>query len=303
MNSVLDKALGSVVGAFIGDSIGSYLEFKTHVTEEEVEHALTMPGGGPFDLIPGQVTDDSELALALARALATGEFDVDSIAEQYREWLHSGPFDRGYTIANALLGATNSKDCYKNAQRTIRSESNGGLMRITPLAVFCSLMTDDKLVEKIVKSEQSLTHSNKTVQDAAVAYVLAIKCLIRGGTHIDAFDITNENEDLQEYVAAIDDRVPGNERMGHAKIAWSYAFYHLKNKSSYLEAMKDVLLQAGDTDTNCAIVGGLVGAALGLEKLQEEIPEQIDIFMKCRPDRPYIPSDIIDLVKNMINVV
>jgi hypothetical protein len=107
------------------------------------------------------------------------------------------------------------------------------------------------------------------------------------------------NANLHDYIAAIDDRIPANERIGHAKIAWSYAFYHLKHKSSYLEAMRDVLSRGGDTDTNCAIVGGMVGAALGLEKLREEIPEQIDIFTKCRPNRPYVPSEIVDLVKKM----
>jgi ADP-ribosylglycohydrolase len=299
----MDRSLGCVIGAFIGDSIGSLLEFKLHTTPEEVEHALTMPGGGPFYLSRGQVTDDSELAIALARALAVGKFDVDNIATQYIEWMHSGPFDRGLTISNALLDATSAEDCYKNARRNVYSESNGGLMRITPLAVFCSTITDDTLVKNIVKAEQSLTHSNTTVQDAAVAYVLAIGRLIRGSTAEDAIDVVNDIKSLREYIGAIDDRVLGNKNIGHAKIAWSYAFYHLKHKSSYLEAMRDVLLQAGDTDTNCAIVGGLVGAALGFEKLQKEMPEQIDIFMRCRPNRPYVPSDIIDLIRKMKNVI
>jgi hypothetical protein len=107
------------------------------------------------------------------------------------------------------------------------------------------------------------------------------------------------NSNLHEYIAAIDDRIPANEHIGHAKIGWSYAFHHLKRGSSYIEAMRDVLTRGGDTDTNCAIVGGLVGASLGFEKLREEMPEQVKIFMECRPNRPYVPSEIIDLVKLM----
>jgi ADP-ribosylglycohydrolase len=331
----MDKSLGSVIGAFIGDSMGSFLEFKLNVTSEEVELALTMPGGGPFNLIPGQVTDDSELAIALARALIedpfdrldgeddleyelriwekrgdVGRYDNPTIAKHYIEWFNSKPFDRGSTIANALLNATTAEDCYKNAARSGRSESNGGLMRISPLAVYCSTVADDGLVELMVRSEQSMTHSNTTVQNAAIVYVLAIRSLIRDKSSEDAFEkvyrfksirdwIGMGNANLNDYIAAIDDRIPANEHIGHAKIAWSYAFYHLKRESSYIEAMRDVLSRGGDTDTNCAIVGGLIGASLGFKKLQEEIPKQIGIFMKCRPNRPYIPSEIIELVKRM----
>ena len=53
-----------MLGAFIGDSIGSYVEFATGMIDpNDARLALTMPGGGPWKLAPGQVTDDSELAM------------------------------------------------------------------------------------------------------------------------------------------------------------------------------------------------------------------------------------------------
>jgi ADP-ribosyl-[dinitrogen reductase] hydrolase len=66
-----DRAEGSILGAFIGDSVGSAVEFKSTVTPEMVEMSMKMPGNvGPWKLAPGQVTDDSELAMALLHALA-----------------------------------------------------------------------------------------------------------------------------------------------------------------------------------------------------------------------------------------
>ena len=57
-------SLGSMLGAFIGDSLGSYLEFKRGIIDNStVEYAMTMPGGGCWGLQPGQITDDSELAM------------------------------------------------------------------------------------------------------------------------------------------------------------------------------------------------------------------------------------------------
>lgn len=55
--------------------------------------------------------------------------------------------------------------------------------------------------------------------------------------------------------------------IGHLKIAFVWAFYYLKNEITYSEALKDILLQGGDTDTNAAIVGGLLGAAYGLSAI------------------------------------
>ncbi|CAI5996152.1 unnamed protein product [Closterium sp. NIES-64] len=65
----LSRATGAIVGAFAGDAAGAVLEFGGVVTAEAARRAITMPGGGVFRVGPGQITDDSELALCLARAL------------------------------------------------------------------------------------------------------------------------------------------------------------------------------------------------------------------------------------------
>ncbi len=49
-----DRIFGCILGAFVGDSIGTYLEFKTGaISDAEVDFALDMNGGGPFALEPG----------------------------------------------------------------------------------------------------------------------------------------------------------------------------------------------------------------------------------------------------------
>lgn len=60
------------------------------------------------------------------------------------------------------------------------SESNGSLMRITPLAVYCSNIKDNKVLEKTVISDTSFTHSSMIVQMACVGYCIAIRELING---------------------------------------------------------------------------------------------------------------------------
>lgn len=52
----------------------------------------------------------------------------------------------------------------------------------------------------------------------------------------------------------------GNPQMGYLKIGFTHAFRHLLNNTPYFQAIKETISIAGDTDTNCAIVGGMVGA-------------------------------------------
>ncbi len=63
----------------------------------QVSAAMKMPGGGMLRVGPGQVTDDSEMALSLAHALICHEARQlqGAAAEMYVKWLNSKPFDIG----------------------------------------------------------------------------------------------------------------------------------------------------------------------------------------------------------------
>jgi len=64
----------------------------------------------------------------------------------------------------------------------------------------------------------------------------------------------------------------------------------LKSEVSYEEAMNQILLKGGDTDTNAAIVGGIMGAAVGLSNIP---PAWVQKMMDSQPKRPdfLIPKD------------
>ena len=294
----LNRAKGSILGAFVGDSIGSYLEFKKTVTSEDADKALNMPGGGPFSLSPGQITDDSEFAICLLYGLLDGKgrLSLDKIAYHYFKWLTSPPFDIGATCFGGLkplLKYKNEKnpDCkgWSLQCRQIAGDvnknscSNGGLMRITPLAVWCSKLDDIEQMENAIYLEQSFTHPNPITQQAAFTYCLAIRYLLR-----NQGDIEGAINEVREWInkKGVDeikkwwDIVEKNtwitekQSIGWSKIAWTYSFILLKNETDYNKIMKKVLMNGGDTDTNACIVGGLIGAKLGYKKLNDQIPEQ-----------------------------
>ena len=67
MDSVSEThAIGCIAGALIGDSCGSLHEFAGNkLSETEMDFCMTMPGGGPHKLNPGQTTDDGEMTMCL----------------------------------------------------------------------------------------------------------------------------------------------------------------------------------------------------------------------------------------------
>ena len=65
--------------------------------------------------------------------------------------------------------------------------------------------------------------------------------------------------------------------MGYLKIAFTWAFKYLKVNKSFDEAMADILLRDGDTDTNAAIVGGLLGAR-GINNISKDWIHKVMTF-------------------------
>jgi ADP-ribosyl-[dinitrogen reductase] hydrolase len=55
-------------------------------------------------------------------------------------------------------------------------------------------------------------------------------------------------------------------------------FFYLKSDISYRKAIEDMLAQGGDTDTNAAIVGGLIGAKYGIDAIPYEWIRKVRII-------------------------
>ncbi|CAG9333579.1 unnamed protein product [Blepharisma stoltei] len=290
ISTQIDLALGCVFGAFIGDSLGSYIEFENSISEGMLSETLEMRGGGPFSVGPGQVTDDSELAMCLLRGLyeGNGKFNLDLIAKYYKEWYCTGPFDIGKTTKNALkvykdnpafakFSIASSKELNK------KSKSNGSFMKCTPMAVFCRNL-NDKEIRRAVSLECSMTHSNLEIQDAQVCYIKAIVSLFRyPGDRVRAYNEAKSmarRYETKEWFDDIENSQPmkADHKIGRAKIAFDHAFRHLRNESNYFDAMTGILRLGGDTDTNAAIVGGLIGAADGYSGIPKNWKEKVKNF-------------------------
>jgi len=309
--AVIRRAWGCLLGQLAGDSLGSQVEFK----DEEKVRVLFPAGmneleGSPlYRTLPGQPTDDSEMALALARRLvAEGEFRQDSIREAYREWLGTHPVDFAHAVYRAMRNKVD-----------VRSEANCALMRVSPLGIMGARLLPDTILpcadgvepdmnaavlDKGMKTlvcwameEAALTNPHPVCRISNAAYVAALACGIRTGSRQGMWKIAlavaadlrgagGELGDGAERVAACLEKA-GRERpldyqqdMSHVLTALQNGFWQLLHATDAGAGVRDTAMRGGDAAANGAVAGALLGAALDIDSF----PEQwVDAVLACRP--------------------
>jgi ADP-ribosyl-[dinitrogen reductase] hydrolase len=138
--NLLDRYRGALLGLAAGDALGTTLEFSPPGSFTPIDD---MVGGGPFDLKPGEWTDDTSMALCLADSLiACNGFDpVDQLARYVRwkrEGLHSSNgrcFDVGGTVMAALARFERYSEPWSGSTDEF-SAGNGSIMRLAPVPLF-----------------------------------------------------------------------------------------------------------------------------------------------------------------------
>lgn len=298
-SSLLDRAQGCLLGQLAGDNLGALVEFQSpeQIRARFPEGPRELIDGGYWDLLAGQPTDDSELALLLARSiLKEGQYTDEAAARAYAWWLGSNPFDVGRTTWQALSPAWNAyrsrqplAPLARQASSGSASQANGGLMRISPLGIFGHAFSEDDLAD-MARQDSQLTHAHPVCQDASAIYCVAIAAAVRGvgdghAVYRHACDWGRRQAVHPEVLAAMDraaDRRPADylHSMGWVLTALQNAFYQLLHAGNLVDGLADTVLCGGDTDTNAAIAGALLGAVRGTDALPSR---WIDRLVTCRP--------------------
>ncbi|RKO94210.1 ADP-ribosylation/Crystallin J1 [Blyttiomyces helicus] len=280
-----DAALGSMLGAAVGDASGATLEFCPHkINSIDVRNAMRMPGGGVLKIEKGGITDDTELQISLANALVGRSprdgMPLHTIMENYREWIRSGPLDAGTACTRAFT-AENHEGL------NLESKANGALMRSMPIGVFARNLKPEAIAD-YARKDCCLSHPNIATQDANAAYCVAAAHLIQNpGDAEGAIKAARSVIHDQEVLNWVDEALNGadvkcEKQIGFVRWGFTLALQHLHLRTSFEKAIEDTLLRGGDTDTNAAIVGGLVGALHGAKAIPEFMKEPV---LRARGER------------------
>lgn len=262
MNALLGRAQAAFLGLAVGDALGATTEF---MTPAEIRSRFgvhrKMVGGGWLHLKPGQVTDDTQMSLCIARALrSTGRWDLRAIADQFVAWMRAKPIDIGATCRRGIRDYM-----LKGQLETPRNEwdaGNGGAMRMLPVALFT--LGDEALLERFAVEQARLTHNHPLSDAACIAVGRLVHKALLGEDRQRLHEVTRElvarypNFRFAEY---------SGRASGYVVETLQTVFHFLFTTASFEECLIGVVNQGGDADTTGAIAGMIAGAFYGLDAL------------------------------------
>ena len=284
-----DVLRGMLWGAAIGDALGTPHEFRTGTPLRRYSGLLEFPAvrqnrwQGRRVGVVGQVSDDTEMGLALAAALVAGQrYDPDRAVGAYLVWANSKcPFMGRNT--RALLHGVKTLRGYRGRYQKVYgggrpqdefTQSNGCLMRCAPLAALGAAAGE------AARADCALTNPHPTCVDACQVYIRAAQELGAGAALevvVAAAPGWAETPAVQGVLEAagrteIERNVTGESKgwVLHALWCAFRALLVLGRDGSYEAAIDWVIRCSGDTDTNACIAGALLGACLGYEALESE---------------------------------
>lgn len=269
--TLLERALGAYLGFAVGDALGATVEF---MTKGEIQAQFgthrKMIGGGWLHLAPGQVTDDTEMALALGRSLVRrGGFDVADVCEEFAAWLKTGPVDVGNTcrrgIRRFMTHATvEGPPCDGDG-------GNGAAMRILPLAIATWNRPDDFEAQALAQAR--ITHHHPLSDGATLAFGRMVHGLLRGGGIKGARDVANA---LVAAHRSFKFEPYRGQSSAYVVDTVQTVFHVYFRTDSFKSCVIDTVNLGGDADTTGALAGMLAGATYGVQDIPSAWLNKLD---------------------------
>ncbi len=259
--SLKSRAVGAYLGLAVGDALGATLEFLTprEIRDRHGVHR-DIVGGGWLRLRKGQVTDDTEMSLALGGSiLDAGGVDPRAAAEAFSLWMRSKPVDIGSTVRRGI-------SLYRRTGETQLPESeqdagNGACMRCLPVAL-AYLGDHDSAVAEAARCQSHVTHHNSLADLGTLTVIRMVQAaLLNGGR--------DELKRLADDLAAARPQYRyDTKRMenpsGYIVDTLHAVFQALFATNGFEAALVDVINRGGDSDTTGAILGMIAGALCGV---------------------------------------
>jgi len=283
------------MGVCVGDALGVPVEFTPRA--DLLKHPVTtMSGYGTYNQPPGTWSDDSSLTFCLADSLCQG-FDLNEIARSFCRWYrdrlwtpHWEVFDIGNTTLQAIWNLRHGASPGESGLASDRSNGNGSLMRILPIAFTYQTVDFAELIDR-THQVSKITHAHVRSQMACGIYIAIAINLLKGQ------DLTSAYLQALQDIRNIYQSMPYANELGHFERVLSGNIHHLTvdeinssgyvvdtleaslwcllTTSNYAEAVLKAVNLGQDTDTTAAVTGGLAGIYYGWDHIPTAWVEQI----------------------------
>ena len=277
-----------MIGAIIGDIVGSRFEFNNHKSKD-------------FDLFTNEcrLTDDSILTLAIAKAIMESEKVVKyTLASQFKNDEYCKILENmtvkylkelGNKYPHSGYGTMFRRWLHQSESKPYNSFGNGAAMRISPVGYFARTIDDIYMLSKCVTG---VTHNHEEGYKGAEAIAVSI-FLARCGLHKN--EIKKKIEDKYYNLNfTIDEIRDEYEFSATCQKSVPQAIVAFLESTSFEDAIRIAISLGGDSDTIAAITGSIAQAYYLVPKELEEkaltyfdkeltdIYEQWNLFMENR---------------------
>jgi ADP-ribosylglycohydrolase len=268
------------MGLAVGDALGTTLEFRSPGTFEPV---TDMFGGGPFNLQPGQWTDDTSMALCLAESLIeNGGFNARDQMERYVRWWKHGHwsstgrcFDIGITTKSALEAFERTDEPFSGSTAP-ETAGNGSLMRLAPIAI--AYAYDPNEAVRLAGESSRTTHGAHEAVDACRYLASLLVGSMQGVSKEELlsprFAAASGLWDEAPLVTTIDAVAAGSFKTlepptirgtGHVVRTLEAALWAFHRTDNFRDGALAAVNLGDDADTTGAVYGQIAGAHYGLE--------------------------------------
>lgn len=266
-----DRALGAYLGFAVGDALGATVEFMTkgEIAARYGVHAR-MIGGGWLKLRPGQITDDTEMTLAVGRAMiAANGWDLRRVCDEFVDWMRKVPVDVGntcrrgirrYMVEGTMAGPPNEGDA-----------GNGACMRNLPVALATLYRPD--LFERWTREQCHITHNHPLSDAAALALGRMVQRLLKGGRIVECR--AEATALVQEHPQFAFKRYNGVCSAFIVDTVRTVLHFYFRS-DSVRSCIIATVNNGGDADTAGALAGMLAGATYGASTIPKSWLERLD---------------------------
>jgi ADP-ribosylglycohydrolase len=271
---------GALLGLAAGDALGTTVEFSPPGSFVPLTDIV---GGGPFDLKPGEWTDDTTMALCLAESLIEcNGFDPIHQLETYIRWYRQGHwsvkgmcFDIGVTTSGALRRFEQSRQPFCGSTVSTAA-GNGSIMRLAPVPLFFA-REPNTAIDRSADSSRT-THGAATCVDACrylgALIVGALDGVSKDRLLVSDFQLAVDaftRQPLHEAVAKIaagsyrNKKPPEIRGTGYVVESLEAALWAFHQSETFREGALLAVNLGDDADTTGAVYGQIAGAYYGDE--------------------------------------
>ncbi|MHB1531284.1 ADP-ribosyl-[dinitrogen reductase] hydrolase [Acidithiobacillus sp.] len=270
-----ERALGAYLGLAVGDALGATVEFRSpREIQEEFGVHRSMIGGGWLHLEAGQVTDDTQMCLALGGGMIAGEgWNLQRIADALAAWLRGHPPDVGNTCRRGIRRYLN--DGSLEGPPSDWGAGNGACVRNLPVVL--ATLDDEEAFVHHTLAQARFTHHHPLSDAGTLALGYMLRGLLRGAGWSAARQVAAAL--VAEHPAFCFDPYPGRSS-AYIVETLQTALHYFFNTDNFKDCLVGVVNQGDDADTTGALAGMLAGALYGVQSIPHAWISRLDPGVK-----------------------